>query len=47
MLSIRSISLLVASTMSQCKVQIVYLGPSLGRLSAAGHVLMCVGIRTS
>ena len=32
--------------MSQCKVQIVYLGPSLSRLSAAGRVLMCVGIRT-
>ncbi|KAK9847470.1 hypothetical protein MYU51_018713 [Penicillium brevicompactum] len=46
MLSIRSNSILVASTMSQCKVQIVYLGPSLSRLSAAGRVLMCVGIRT-
>ena len=32
--------------MSQCKVQIVYLGPSLSRLSAAGRVLICVGIRT-
>ncbi|CAG8118047.1 unnamed protein product, partial [Penicillium salamii] len=46
MLSIRSNSILVASTMSQCKVQIVYLGPSLSRLSAAGRVVMCVGIRT-
>ncbi|CAG8029028.1 unnamed protein product [Penicillium salamii] len=46
MLSIRSNSTLVASTMSQCRVQIVYLGPSLSRLSAAGRVLICVGFRT-
>jgi hypothetical protein len=32
--------------MSQYKVKIVSLGPSLSRLYASGHVLMCLGIRT-
>ncbi|CAG7991029.1 unnamed protein product [Penicillium nalgiovense] len=38
MLSIRSIPLLAASMMSQCKDQIVYLGPSLSRLCTS---VMC------
>ncbi|CAG8076219.1 unnamed protein product [Penicillium salamii] len=38
MLSIISTQLLVASMMSQCKVQIVHLGPSLSRLCAS---VMC------